>query len=67
MSIASVNQDSPPQLYYIRHGQTAWSLSGQHTGSTDIALTAQGEDEARVLAPRLKDIVFARVLTSPRI
>ena len=67
MNIASVNQNAPPQLYYIRHGQTAWSLSGQHTGSTDIALTAQGEDEARVLAPRLKDIVFARVLTSPRI
>ncbi|MFZ1109508.1 MAG: histidine phosphatase family protein [Rhodomicrobium sp.] len=53
------------QLYFIRHGETAWSLSGQHTGRTDIPLTAHGEKEARGLAPRLREIEFARVLTSP--
>jgi broad specificity phosphatase PhoE len=54
------------QLYFIRHGETAWSLSGQHTGRTDIPLTAHGEDEARKLGPCLREIQFARVLTSPR-
>jgi probable phosphoglycerate mutase len=54
------------QLYLIRHGETAWSLSGQHTGRTDLPLTARGEDEARTLAPVLRKVGFARVLTSPR-
>jgi probable phosphoglycerate mutase len=53
-------------LYLIRHGETAWSLSGQHTGRTDIPLTAHGEDEARNLAPWFGRIQFARVFTSPR-
>ena len=53
-------------LYLIRHGQTEWSLSGQHTGSTDIALTAQGEAEARALIPWIRQIQFGLVLTSPR-
>ena len=56
----------PLSLYFIRHGQTEWSLSGQHTGRTDIPLTAQGEDEARQLVPWLRPIHFTRVLTSPR-
>jgi broad specificity phosphatase PhoE len=56
----------PLRLFLIRHGETEWSLSGQHTGSTEIALTARGEDEARSLAPYLGAIAFARVLTSPR-
>ncbi len=55
-----------PRLYFIRHGQTEWSLSGQHTGRTDLPLTARGEDEARELALCLRDIPFARVLASPR-
>jgi len=55
-----------PQLYFIRHGETAWSLSGQHTGNTDIPLTADGEAQARALAPWLRKHAFARVLTSPR-
>jgi broad specificity phosphatase PhoE len=56
---------APLSLYFIRHGQTEWSLSGQHTGRTDIPLTAQGDDEARALAPWLKPVQFARVFTSP--
>jgi probable phosphoglycerate mutase len=56
----------PLRLYLIRHGETEWSLSGQHTGRTDIPLTAHGEDEARELQPCLRPIRFARVLTSPR-
>ncbi|MGC2224456.1 MAG: histidine phosphatase family protein, partial [Methylocella sp.] len=54
------------QLYFIRHGETAWSLTGQHTGVTDVPLTAHGEEEARELEPFLRKIKFARVLTSPR-
>lgn len=55
------------RLCLVRHGETAWSLSGRHTGRTDIALTARGEDQARELAQRLRDIQFAHVLTSPRL
>jgi probable phosphoglycerate mutase len=56
----------PLQLFLIRHGETEWSLSGQHTGSSEIPLTAHGEDEARALAPYFGKIAFTRVLTSPR-
>jgi broad specificity phosphatase PhoE len=56
---------TPACLYLVRHGETEWSLSGRHTGRTDIALTERGEDEATGLAPRLRDIRFAHVLTSP--
>ena len=55
----------PLRLFLVRHGETAWSITGQHTGLTDIALTAHGEDEARALAPRLRTTSFARILTSP--
>jgi probable phosphoglycerate mutase len=54
-----------PHLYLIRHGETAWSITGQHTGLTDIALTAHGQEEARALGPFLRNIHFTRVLTSP--
>lgn len=54
------------QIYLIRHGQTEWSLSGQHTGSTDIPLTPHGEDEARRLRPSIGGIAFSHVLSSPR-
>lgn len=52
-------------LYLVRHGETEWSISGQHTGLTDIALTAHGEDQARALAPYFAKIRFARVFSSP--
>ncbi len=54
-----------PRLYIARHGETEWSLSGQHTGRTDLPLTANGEANARLLAPRLAGRRFALVLTSP--
>ena len=52
-------------LYLVRHGETAWSISGQHTGLTDIALTVRGEDQARALAPYFAKLRFACVLSSP--
>jgi probable phosphoglycerate mutase len=54
-----------PEVYLARHGETAWTLTDQHTGRTDIPLTARGELHARSLAQRLTGVVFARVLTSP--
>jgi broad specificity phosphatase PhoE len=57
---------APLEIYLVRHGQTAWSLSGQHTGRTDIPLTPHGEAEARALEPALRGRAFSHVLTSPR-
>jgi len=54
-----------PVIYLARHGETAWSLSGQHTGLTDLPLTERGERNARSLAQRLAGLKFAKVLTSP--
>jgi probable phosphoglycerate mutase len=54
------------RLWLIRHGETAWSLSGQHTGRTDLPLTPHGEQMARELAPALAEAAFSLVLTSPR-
>jgi probable phosphoglycerate mutase len=54
-----------PVLYLARHGETAWSLSGQHTGLSDIPLTARGECNARRLGERLQGLEFAQVFTSP--
>ena len=51
-------------IYLVRHGETAWSLSGQHTGRTDIPLTELGEQDARKLAERLRAVKFSRVFTS---
>jgi len=54
------------RLFLVRHGETEWSLSGRHTGRTEIPLTARGEDRARELGQSLPQLSFARVLTSPR-
>ncbi len=56
-----------PQIWLVRHGETAWSLSGQHTGRTDIPLTARGERDAAALKPRLAGHSFASVFSSPSI
>jgi len=53
-----------PIIYVARHGETAWSLTGQHTGLTDLPLTEAGECNARRLGERLKGLTFATVFTS---
>jgi len=54
-----------PVIYLARHGETAWSLSGQHTGRTDLPLTEGGERNGRALGARLRGLTFAKVFTSP--
>ncbi|MGN6474144.1 MAG: histidine phosphatase family protein [Mycobacteriales bacterium] len=56
---------TPPQLWLVRHGETAWSATGKHTGSTDVPLTPQGRHEVSALATTLNGQRFALVLTSP--
>ena len=58
-------QSQLPAIYLVRHGETAWSLSGQHTGRTDLPLTQSGERNARQLEERLRGLMFDRVFTSP--
>lgn len=53
------------ELWLARHGETPWSLTGQHTGRTDLALTTEGEAQAAKLRPRLSGVAFAKVITSP--
>jgi len=60
-----IMSESLPIVYLARHGETAWSLSGQHTGFTDLPLTEHGERNARGLLERLRGLTFARVFTSP--
>ena len=55
----------PQVIYLARHGETAWTVSGQHTGRTDLPLTPRGECNARRLGERLKGLEFARIFTSP--
>jgi broad specificity phosphatase PhoE len=54
-----------PVVYVARHGETAWSLSGRHTGRTDLPLTPNGQRNARRLGERLKGLTFVKVFTSP--
>lgn len=53
------------KLFLLRHGETLWSKSGQHTGRTDIPLTEAGRKRAREVAPLLKEVHFELVLCSP--
>lgn len=54
-----------PVIYLARHGETAWTVTGQHTGVTDLPLTERGERNALRLGQRLAGSVFAKVFTSP--
>ena len=55
----------PQRILLVRHGQTEWSESGQHTGRTDLPLVEAGRQQARALAPALRSRTFSRVLSSP--
>lgn len=54
-----------PEIHLVRHGETEWSLSGRHTGRSDIPLTANGEAAARKLAERLARLSVSAVWSSP--
>jgi probable phosphoglycerate mutase len=54
-----------PEVYLVRHADTAWTLTGQHTGRTDLPLTEQGEGQARALGPTLIALRIDRILSSP--
>lgn len=56
---------SMASIYLIRHGETEWSLSGQHTGTTDIPLTENGRERARMLRPMVEHLDFGLALSSP--
>jgi broad specificity phosphatase PhoE len=64
IKISHMNEDLPI-IYLVRHGETAWSLSGRHTGLTDIPLTEPGERDARRIQKRLSGLTFMAVFTSP--
>ena len=55
------------ELWLVRHGETEWSRDGRHTSTTDLPLTEHGIEVAHTLAPRLAEVEFAQVLTSPRL
>ena len=63
--MADVDATPLPQVWLVRHGETAWTITGRHTGRTDIPLTARGEDEARRLGVPLRGMRFGDVFTSP--
>ena len=65
MTSGGVHSDGP-ELWVVRHGETEWSRDGRHTSVTDLPLTEVGEEAAAALAPRLADVDFDLVLTSPR-
>ena len=54
-----------PNIYLMRHGETDWSVSGQHTGRADIPLTANGKTEARRLREQVQGVSFAHIFVSP--
>jgi broad specificity phosphatase PhoE len=56
---------APHRVFLVRHGETEWSKTGQHTGKTDLPLTEAGEEQGRLLTERLKGVDFTLVLTSP--
>lgn len=62
----TVEAEVEDQLWLVRHGETEWSKSGQHTSTTDLPLTDKGEAAARTLRAALADLDFVQVLTSPR-
>jgi len=66
MSQVTEPADGSEELWLVRHGETKWSRSGQHTSITDLELTADGEAIAGTLAGPLSSVEFGQVLSSPR-
>ena len=62
----SDGESESSEVWIVRHGETEWSRSGRHTGSTDLALTPKGEKDAIALAPALAGVDFDLILSSPR-
>lgn len=58
--------DTFPQLYLIRHGETEWTVSKQHTSKTDLPLLEKGESDALKVGRRLETVTFSKILSSPR-
>ena len=63
--MSATGQDPETQVWLVRHGETEWSRDGRHTSTTDLPLTPEGEAVARTLKPRLAEVSFDLVLTSP--
>ena len=61
----TVSEDAPHEVVLVRHGETEWTLTGRHTGRTDIPLTEHGREQARRIGATLRDRRFALVLSSP--
>ncbi len=55
------------EIWLVRHGETEWSISGAHTGRTDIPLTQRGQERAESIRKYLNKRMFDRVLVSPRL
>jgi probable phosphoglycerate mutase len=65
MRSSEIMSEELPIIYLPRHGETAWSLTGQHTGLTDLLLTERGEQNAHRLGERRQELAFAQIFTSP--
>jgi probable phosphoglycerate mutase len=64
---ARPREATPPRVFLMRHGETEWSLSGRHTGLTDLPLTPHGAQQAAALEAVLAPLAFGLVLCSPRL
>jgi broad specificity phosphatase PhoE len=63
--VETVSEDAPHEVVLVRHGETEWTLTGRHTGRTDIPLTERGREQARLIGATPRDRRFALVLSSP--
>jgi broad specificity phosphatase PhoE len=63
--VETVSEDAPHEVVLVRHGETEWTLTGRHTGRTDIPLTERGREQARRIGATPRDGGFALVLSSP--
>lgn len=64
--MAAIMAETLPLIYLVRHGETEWTLTRQHTGTTDIPLTEKGESDALQVGRELQGQTFAKIFSSPR-